>query len=915
MLVGRESEKRDIARLVAGARVGHSGVLVLTGEPGIGKTALLEHAQELAVDMRVLRAAGRESEKDVAFGGLLQLLRPTLGVMDGIPEPQAEALAVALALRDGPAGDRFAVGAATLSLLSRFAEDHPLLILIDDAHQLDRPSAEAVVFVARRLMADPIAVLAVARSGVRTAVTDGELAELRVEGLDLGAAGRLMTQRVQGFVSADTVERLHRATGGNPLAMMDLTGDVDRLERISPETPLPVTDALAAAFAERAAQLDCDARTALLLAAIADGDLGVVARACRSRCVNVSALTSAERADLVHLTAARVEFRHPLVRSAVYGIASAEERRRGHRSIAEALPAHDLERRGWNLCEATVGPDDAVAVLLELVGTRARSRRAPDVAATALERAALLSSQDTARSGRFVAAGEAAWLAGQSGRAADLLASAVRAGPLGSTAQARVQELRGAIAAANGSLLDALDILLATARGEASTDPDHAVILLSDAIQACFHLGDAAAALRAADDIDRLLTGSVAPRSRVLGTMAAGIAHVLAGTGGIDRIRRAVDDLSSAAELQDDPLRPAWLVLGPLFLRESVTGRESVQRAIDQLRHRAEVGALPSLLFHLARDDATTDRWSFADAGYQESIRLARETGQTTELSLSLAGLAWLQARSGHEEDCRSNAAEASALGERHHIHLSRAWAVFALGELELGQGRPARAVLCLQELMWMLQEIGIQDVDLSPGPELAEALSRVGRGDEARHVAQAYHQRAVLKGQPWAIARAERALGITCRENSGEQHFRLALDLHDRSPDIFERARTQLAFGAGLRRARRRVDARPLLRSAMDTFDGLGAGPWADFAAVEINATGATARRRGAGAAELLTAQELQIARMLVDGRTTRQAAAALFLSPKTIEYHLRHVYTKLDIGSRSELADSLLRDAQATP
>ncbi|CAN5151038.1 LuxR family transcriptional regulator [soil metagenome] len=908
MLIGRDAERQVIARLVSAARVGHSSALVLVGEAGVGKTTLLEHAVELADDMRVLQAAGSEPERDVAFAGLLQLLRPVLDGLAMIPAPQVEALAVALALREGRVGGRFAVGAATLTLLSRVAEESPLLLVIDDAHALDRSSAEALAFVGRRLLADKIGLLICSRPDADSPLLDTDLPRLRLEGLSLAAVTELMTTQASAVVAPELAERLHRATAGNPLAVVELAGEMDMLERLPPQTPLPVPEAVHRAFSRRIADLDQPVQTVLLLAAIADGDLGVVTRAAPGLQVEVADLGQAEEAQVVQILPGRVEFRHPLMRASVYADAAPALRRRAHRAVAESLPEVDLERRAWNLCHATVGVDDQVAAGIDLVGRRALARSAHAVAATALERAALLSSADADRAQRFLAAGEAAWLAGQVTRAQSLLAQAVHlaAEP---HIRAEIEGLQGNIALRAGSLEEARTVLLQAAEQLVEVDPDGAAMLLADTVTACYYLADAATALQVTTRLDELIDRCCTDEARIRATLTGGTAQVLAGTGGSDRIRVAVDELLALPKWTDDQRRPGWMVLGPLFLRESDTGREIVRHAVEELREHCALVTLPNLLSYTARDEASTDRWASALTGYEEGIALARESGQTTDLTLCLAGLAWLQARTGSEEACRRSAAETIQLAEHHHIHMGRAWATFALGELELAHGRPAKALEQFEALGRLLEDIGCMDVDLMPGAEHAEALHHLGRTTEAAEVARGYHARAVAKGQPWAMARAQRALAIADEEPSRWAHFDAALELHHASPDVYEEGRTQLAYGAALRRDRQRVAARPVLRSALATFERLGARPWADIAARELAATGERPHRRGENELDLLTPQELQIARLLGSGRTTRQAAAAMFLSPKTVEYHLRHVYTKLGISSRAELASHLGR------
>jgi DNA-binding CsgD family transcriptional regulator len=350
-------------------------------------------------------------------------------------------------------------------------------------------------------------------------------------------------------------------------------------------------------------------------------------------------------------------------------------------------------------------------------------------------------------------------------------------------------------------------------------------------------------------------------------------------------------------------------MIGPLFLRDSTSGRGLVRQAVEDQRARAAVGTLPHLLFHIARDGAASDHWAGAAADYTEAIDLARELGQTTELAVSLSGLAWLEARAGEEEACRAHAAEALTISAAHRNNLGTAWSTYALGDLELSLGDADRAVARFEQLTAFLDEIGFADVDLSPAPELVEALLRLGRIEEALSLAASYADRAHAKGAPWAAARAHRLQGMVDASDRIDEHFRTALDLHAQTLDVYERARTQLLYGARLRRARRRVDARVQLRESVETFDRLGARRWADTAADELAATGETARRGGSDSLSLLTPRERQISRLLAEGQTTREAAAALFVSPKTVEYHLRNVYVKLAINSRAELAQVLAR------
>lgn len=903
MLVGRERERASIRGLIAAARVGQSAVLVLTGEAGIGKTTLLEDSAAAASGLRVLRAAGSESESEVTFGALLAVLRPALEHLDRIPAPQAQALGSALALRPGTHEDRFAVGAATLSLLSRFAEDHPLLVLLDDAHLLDLPSAHALTFAARRLTADPVVVLAGVRDGHGGPFMDGSLPQLHLEGLSTADTAALVTS-VGRDLGDSAVARLRDLTGGNPLAVAELADDVDSLEPAAFGMPVAVPASLARVFARRVDRLPAPTRRALVVVAAGGGDLPLVARACRLLGHDVGVLGAAEDVGLLVVAGDDVGFRHPLMRAAVYSDAAPRLRRAAHRALAAALPEGDADRRAWHLGEAAFGPDEATARGLADVGIRADRRGAYAVAAHAFDRSARLSPHAEDRLGRLVAGAESAWRAGLAGRAVSLLDEASDLGP-GPGVRARIAGLQGTVAARTGSVETARDVLMA-AGTDPATDPDAATMLLAEAILSCFFLGDIATVGRATALIDAMAPRIATVRARLVGGMAGGVADVLTGRAGPERIRGALAGVQGDLPVEDAQVVP-WLVIGPLFLRERGTGRDLVPTVVDGLRVRGVVTGLPYLLFHVARDQATTDRWDLAGLTYAEGIHLAREAGHDTDLAACLAGLAWLEARQGREAACRAHAEEAEVLSSARHIALFRCWSLFARGELELGSGHPERAVAKFERLEALLTTLGLGDVDLSPAPDLVDALARVGRIDDARDAAARYYARAEAKGQPWALARAARALGVVCPDEDVDDQATRAMSHHARTLDSFESARTQLAYGARLRRARRRVDARPVLRAALSTFETLGAAPWADQAVGELRATGETVNRRGARALDELTPQELQVARLLAAGRTTREAAAALFLSPKTVEYHLRHVYVKLAIGSRRELAAAL--------
>lgn len=905
MLLGRTEERLALDHLLGQARGGHSGVLAVVGEPGIGKSALLDYAARAARGMRVLRARGIESEAEVPFAGLAELLRPVLGVMEQIPAPQAQALAGALALGPSTARDRFSIGAATLSLLSACAEEAALVVLIDDAHLLDGSSAGALLFAARRLIADPIAVLLAVREGEPSLLDGADLRVLRVGGLSQSAGVELLAS---AQVSPDAAEQLHRATGGNPLALLELAPDA-AVVASQPYGPIPISTSIADAFLRRFGQLPETTRRLLVLAAASDGgDCTLLARAGGPLGLEIGELAAAEEAGLVTIDGVRVEFRHPLARSAVYAQASAAERRGVHAALARALPDRDLDRRAWHLAAAAIGPDEVAASALEQAGARALDRSAYSVAAAAFERGAGLQPDESEQGELLFRAADAASLAGEWSRTLALIENArLHAGD--PVLVARIDQVWSLVALRQGPVIEGCRLLVDAAERVAQTDPELAVVMLAQSVLGGFYAGATSAMVSAAERAAALAQKAGSQRALLLAAVAEGQALVAAGVGeaGAAAVRRAIALFEGFDELFDEPLLVVSATVGALYLREAQIGRDLIERAFESTRRQAAVGTLPQLLHLVARDQATTDQWKAAEGSYDEAIRLTRETGQQVELAAALAGVAWLEAREGREPACRAHAAEALALSERLGIALFSIWAVQALGDLELALGRPMASVVHHEAQIEEMKVHRIADVDMSPAPELVEAYLRLDRAADAESIAAEYEAAAEAKGQPWARARALRCRGLLAAD-AFEPCFDQALALHELTPDVFELARTRLLYGARLRRHRRRVRAREQLRAALEVFDRVGARPWADQAMAELEATGETARRRDPSTLDELTPQERQIARLLAEGNTTREAAAAVFLSPKTVEYHLSHVYRKLGIHSRQELREALL-------
>jgi DNA-binding CsgD family transcriptional regulator len=906
MLLGREEERLALDRLLADARTGHSGVLAFVGEPGIGKTALVDYAAEHAAGMRVLRARGIESEAEVPFGGLLELLRPALTALDRIPAPQAEALAGALALRPAHAQDRFAVGAATLSLLAAHAEEAPVLLAVDDAHWLDASTAEALLFAIRRLVAETIAVVLSVRDGQRSLLDGADLRVVRVGGLDRRSAAALL---VSAAMPREAVDRLYDATGGNPLALLELARDPPVVASLPPGAPLPVSKTIAQSFLRRVSALDADTRRIVLLAAASDtGDVALLGRAASSLGLDLEALVPAEAAGLVRLGDGELEFRHPLARSAVYAGASDQARREVHDALARTLPDRDIDRRAWHLAAAAIGLDETASTALEQAGSRARVRSAYAVAAAAFERGGRLTTSEARRAQLLFAAADCAWLGGLADRAMALLDEA-RSHAADPGLAGRIEHLRAHVTTRRGPIGEGVALLMAAADLVAEREPGLAVVMLAEAAHACVYAGDTGTMLEAARRASSLASDGADARTEFFAAVARGMALITAGEGeeGAGALRRAVELAQNSAELRDDLRLLALTTQVPLWLREAQAGRELIARAVALARQHSAAGVLPYILNHVGRDESMTDRWAEAESTFHEAIQLARETGQRSELAVGLASLAWLEARQGKGHECRAHAGEARAVCREVGIAIYDIWAIAAVGELELAAGRPADALEQFEAQALALESVGFADVDIAPGPELVECYLRLGRREEAVVATAEYAAKAERKGQPWALARAARSRALVAAEGEFQQPFDDALALHEQTPDVFELARTRLAYGARLRRTRQRVRAREELRRAVELFDGLGAAVWAELAIDELAATGETARRRDASTLDQLTPRERQIALLLAGGSTTREAAAGLFLSPKTVEYHLRHVYRKLGIRSREELALAL--------
>ena len=748
MLYGRRAECDALERLLADARRSRSGVLVVRGEAGAGKSALLDHAAGLAGGMGVLRAAGVQSEAELPFAALHQLLRPVLGLADRLPGPQAAALGAALGLRPPEATDRFLVSVGVLSLLAEAAEERPVLCLVDEAQWLDRSSAEALTFAARRLEAEGVVCLFAARDGDPRDFPAPGLPELRLEGLDPEAAAALLAGA--GLeLPAEVVDRLVERTGGNPLALLELPGSLapDQLAgRAALQDVLPLTTRLERTFGERVRDLPEEARTLLLVAAAeTTGDPAVVLRAGARLGVEAAALDQAESAGLVRTGDGRLAFRHPLVRSAAYRTATLAARQAAHRALAEVLGGEDAaDQRAWHLATATVGPDEAAAAGLEQSADRARGRGGHAAAASALERAAELTGDDRERGRRLAAAATAAWLAGQAGRAAALLD---RAEPLATDlgTQAAVAHLRGSIEASRGNALDAAAMLVAGSELAATVDPSQALQMLVEASEIASYAGDVtptaelgrrAAALPVADKAGEFLSDLL----QGMGRVAEGD-----GAAGAPLLRRAI----ALAGSLEQPRLLLWAGVAAFFVGETVAGDALYARAVARARREGAVGLLPRALEYQAPVELAAGRLGAAVASATEGLRLARDTGDDTSACRHLATLAHAAALRGDEDACRGHAAEALDRAAARGLGLPATLAGYALGLLDLGLGRPAEALARLQRLLAAGPGAGSPFFAVYTVPDLVEAAVRGGRPEAAAAPLAAFEQLATMAAPP----------------------------------------------------------------------------------------------------------------------------------------------------------------------
>jgi DNA-binding CsgD family transcriptional regulator len=898
VLVGRDSERAAVVALLDQARVGRGAGLVLRGLPGVGKSALIDDAVSMAEGLLVLRTSGIESESPLAFAALQRLLRPAMVLVDRLPRRQATALRAAFGEMEGD-GDRFLVFLAALSLFAEAAEAAPILAVIDDAQWLDQASAAALLFVARRLQAEPVALLFAAREGGVLGFDSAGLPSVAVGDLDTAAAGALLRELVGGPIPPAVLERLMAGTAGNPLALVELTSALSP-EQLTGQTPLPVqlplTGGVERAFLDRYRRLPEAARTFLLVAAADDcGRASIVRTAARALGAGDDAIDVAEVSGLIRGQDGVLELRHPLVRSAVYGAATSSQRRRAHGALAAALVgAEHADRRAWHRAASVEEPDEAVVADLDQVAERAASRGGYEAASAAWERAAELTPAGELRAFRLLSAAGTAWLAARPGRAR-ANADAARLHAADPVLRADIDRLRARVEWNIGSAAVGHRILLQAARDVAATDPDRAREMAMMAAAAATFGADSGLGIDPADFVGDV-AGAAAPRPRCAGLLLSGFASVARGelADGAATFRQAFADCDPAGDTD----LASNLGIAALHLGEDAVVLGQYGRQVTQAR---ESGAVVLVLYGLTRravSEFSTGDWAAAAAGSAEALDLARATGQAALAGLPLAWLTLLAAFRGDREKYTV------CLAELEHPTRPRDEGLTSVVRRDVilwakGVASAATPATALHHLEQMTHGV----VQRMAAMDRLEAAVRAGDPQLARTWADELAAFADASGAPWAAAAAAHGHALLSDGADAQSLYELALERHDRSAHKAERARTQLAFGEFLRRSRRRVDARTHLRAALQTFDDLGAAPWAERARQELRASGETARKRDPSTAASLTPQELQVARLVRQGLSNRDAAAQLFLSPRTIDFHLRNVFAKVGVTSRTGL------------
>ncbi|MFF8642736.1 AAA family ATPase [Streptomyces sp. NPDC015345] len=911
-LRGRRGECGALDQVIAGARTGRGQVLVLRGDAGVGKSALMEYLVGSAAGCQILRAVGVESEMELAFAGLHQLCVPLMGKLDRIPSPQRDALSVAFGLSAGSAPDRFLVGLAVLSLLAEAAEEQPIVCVVDDAQWLDQVSAQTLAFVARRVLAERVALVFALRTPT-PAVADGVfegLREMVVRGLRDDDARALLKSVVPGRLDEGVRDRIVAETRGNPLALLELTRGLTAAELAGgfgrPDAR-PLASQIEESYLRRIGALPAAAQR-LLLAAAAEpvGDVPLLRRVAERLDIDADAAGAVEAAGLIEF-GTRVRFHHPLVRSAAYRAADPTVRRDVHRALAEATdPDFDSDRQAWHRAHAALEPDEALAGELERSAGRAQARGGIAAAAAFLRRATELTPDSARRGTRAVAAAQAAFDAGSPEAALELLAAA-QLSPLDEAQQARLTWLRAQIVFARRRGGEALPLLLDAAGRLTRVDEAQAREAYLDAIGSAVFAGrihERTGVRVVAEAARTALLGSQPARPTDL--LLDGLVTWFADgcVEGAPLLRSALRAFRRAAGRDaGDATRwlwLTWLVAGDLW--DDETWHELTTHAVRSARETGALNFLPLALGYRAALSVHAGDFDLASTLIDEAATITEVTGHSPMAYPSLLLMAWRGEDARAAEVMRSAAADATSWGEGRAIGLGH----YLLAVLYNGLGQYQDALTHAGQAVEH-EDMSVVGFALA---ELVEAAARSGAPDAAAAALCRLEERAGASGTDWALGVLARSRALLCDGPAADRLYREAIEHLGRSRIAVHLARAHLVYGEWLRRENRRVDAREHLRTAHEMLQGFGASAFAERARRELLATGETVRRRHVEVDDLreaLTAQEGQVARLAADGMTNSEIGAALFISPRTVEWHLGKVFTKLDVKSRNKLRTAL--------
>ena len=908
LLLGRRGEIEVFDRLLAAVRGGRSGVLVVVGEPGVGKTALLQYAIESAAGFRILRTVGVEWEMELPFAALQQLCAPMMNRLDRLPGPQRGALGVAFGLIAGEAPDRFLVGLAVLSLLSEAAAEQPLLCVVDDAQWLDRASAQVLTFVARRLSMDSVALVFAARE-------PGEelrgLPELLVWGLHNGHARALLSSVLPDRLDERVRERIVAETRGNPLALLELPRGLTPAE-LAGGFGFPVAPSLSGrieeSFQRRLEGLPAQTRRLLLVAAAEPvGDPVLVFRAAERLGIGVSAGDAAEAEGLLEV-GARVTFRHPLVRSAVYRAASPQGRREVHLALAEATdPEIDPDRRAWHRAQATTGADEDVASELERSADRAQARGGLAAAAAFLERAAGLTLDPARRAKRALAAAQAKHQAGAVDAALGLLAMA-EPGPLDEFQRTQVDVLRAQISFASNRGRDAPPLLLKAAKRLGPLDVGLARETYLEALAAALFAGCLASGggvLEVAESA-RAAPPAVRP-ARASDLLLDGLGLLITeGHGaGAPMLRRALSAFCGDDNSTEDGLRWLWVAgRAAGFLWDYGSWDVLSRRFVQLARDAGALIVLPIALSTRAAAHIFAGDLAVAASLVEEVQAVTEATGSRIVPYGALALV--LAAFRGREAEAAELIEAATRDVVRRGEGLGLTGAHWATAVLCNGHSRYEAALAAARQAVADPDEVWFWNWAMV---ELIEAATRSGAPRLAFDAFERLSKSTRAGGTEWAIGIEARSRALVSDGEDAQAFYRQAIEALGRTPLRVDLARAHLLYGEWLRRERRRLDARVQLRSAQELFTRFGMEAFAERARVELEATGERARKRTVETRDDLTPQEAQISRLAADGATNQEIAAQLFISPSTVDYHLRKAFRKLGVKSRAQLARHVLQ------